>query len=126
MAFNNGTAMDNHIRIVALGNMAVGALSMLAGFVVMVAMGGAGLLSGDVGGALALGSLGLIIGMVVGVLGLPQFIGGLGLLARKNWARYVLIVTSALSLLGFPIGTLLGGYSLWVLTNNDTKLLTAG
>jgi len=38
----------------------------------------------------------------------------------------VLMVTSALSLFGFPIGTLLGGYSLWVLTNNETKMLTAG
>jgi len=118
--------MENHIRIVALGNMALGALSMLAGVVVVLTLGGAGLLSGDVGGAVALGSLGLIIGLVVGVLGLPQFIGGLGLLGRKTWARYVLMVTSALSLFGFPIGTLLGGYSLWVLTNNETKMLTAG
>jgi hypothetical protein len=118
--------MENHIKIVALGNMALGALSMLAGVVVVVAMGGAGLLTGELGSAIALGSLGLIIGMVVGVLGLPQFIGGLGLLGRKNWARYVLMVTSAISLLGFPVGTLLGGYSLWVLTNNDTKMLTAG
>ncbi len=118
--------MENHIKIVALGNMAVGALSMLGGLVVMLAMGGAGLLSGEIGGAIALGSLGLIIGTMVVVLGLPQFIGGLGLLGRKSWARYVLMVTSALSLFGFPIGTILGGYSLWVLTNNDTKMLTSG
>lgn len=118
--------MNNHITIVALGNMAVGALHMLGGLLFMIAMGGAAVFTGDVGGAVALGTFGVILGTFIAVLGLPQFIGGIGLLGRKSWARYVLMVTSAFALLGFPIGTLLGGYSLWVLTKDETRLLTSG
>ncbi len=118
--------MQNHIKIVALGNMALGALGIVVAILFMLGFSVAGLASGELAGGLVLGSIGVIGGAFIAVYSLPQFIGGLGLLARKNWARYVLMVTSALSLFGFPIGTILGGYSLWVLTNNDTKMLTSG
>ncbi len=118
--------MHTHLRLVAFGNIAVGALSALVGFFLMFAFGLFGVVSGDAGVAIALGTFGLVLGVFLALLSLPQLVGGIGLLARKNWARYLLIVTSAFGLFAFPVGTVLAGYSLWVLTNDDTKLLTAG
>ena len=47
-------------------------------------------------------------------------VGGIGLLAYKPWARYLVIVVSALGCLNIPIGTLKGVYSLWVLLQDET------
>jgi hypothetical protein len=43
----------------------------------------------------------------------PALIGGIGLLRGAMWGRIVLGVMSALILLAFPIGTLLGGVTLY-------------
>ena len=50
-------------------------------------------------------------------------IAGVGLLYFKAWARIVGIVLSAIALLGFPWGTILGVYGLWVLFNKQTEQL---
>ncbi len=92
----------------------------------MLGLGLFGVATGEVASGLVLGTVGVIGGLFMVLLALPQLVAGFGLLAGKNWARYVLMVTSAISLLGFPIGTLLGGYALWVLTNSETKLITSG
>ena len=51
------------------------------------------------------------------------FICGYGLLNKKSWIRIPTIVLSGISLFSFPIGTILGGYGLWVILNNDTTEL---
>ena len=52
-----------------------------------------------------------------------SFIGGIGLLHRKNWARILIIIVSCLDLINIPIGTAIGVYSLWVLLQEDTEKL---
>jgi hypothetical protein len=59
--------------------------------------------------------VGFSVGIFMAVLALPGLLAGIGLLKRKNWGRVLAIVVSFLNLLNFPLGTLLGGYSLWVL-----------
>ncbi len=118
--------MHTHLRLVAFGNIAVGALSVLGGVLLTLGMGIFGVATGDAGVAFLMGTLGLVIGVFLMLLGLPQLVGGVALLGRRNWARYLLMVTSAFGLFAFPIGTVLAVYSLWVLTNDETKLLTAG
>ncbi len=113
--------MQTHIKIVALMNILFGALMVLAGAAVAFGVGLLGLTTGDLGGILVLGTIGVLGGLLLVALALPQIIGGLGLLANRSWARYVLIVTSALSLFKFPVGTVLGAYALWVLFNDETK-----
>ena len=68
----------------------------------------------------AFGLFFLAIGTAVAAL---QFAASLALMKYKPWARIAIIVLSCLSLLAFPIGTLLGGYSLWVLFHRDTVTL---
>jgi hypothetical protein len=113
--------MKTHLTIVALLNILFGLLWLLGGIAMTFGLGLLGLVSGDVMGGLVLGTLGVIGGLVFVLLGVPQTIGGVGLLAGKAWARYVLIVTSVIGLFKFPIGTVAGVYSLWVLTHAETK-----
>jgi hypothetical protein len=58
--------------------------------------------------------------LLVGFLSTLGLIGGIGLFAYKQWARYLVIVVAALGCLNIPIGTLKGVYFLWVLLQNDT------
>lgn len=44
---------------------------------------------------------------------------GWGLMQREPWARIVAIIVGILVLFHFPLGTLLGIYTLWVLLSND-------
>ncbi|HMK09234.1 MAG TPA: hypothetical protein VK449_09420 [Anaerolineales bacterium] len=50
------------------------------------------------------------------VLSLPGIVAGIGLLCRAPWGRIMTLVVSVLQLVLFPIGTLLGGYSIFVLS----------
>jgi hypothetical protein len=56
-----------------------------------------------------------LIGTLVFGLAIPGLIAGIGLLARKSWARVFGVVVSALGLVSFPIGTLVGIYAICVL-----------
>jgi hypothetical protein len=58
--------------------------------------------------------------LLIGFLSTLGLIGGIGLFAYKQWARYLVIVVAALGCLNIPIGTLKGVYFLWVLLQNDT------
>jgi hypothetical protein len=57
------------------------------------------------------------------VLALPCLIGGIFVLRYKSWARVLLIVASALNCLVFPLGTLLGAYTLWALLTPEIEPL---
>jgi len=60
--------------------------------------------------------VGTAVGLLMAALGLPGLLSGYGLLTRKPWARVLAIVVGILSLLNFPVGTAIGIYTLWVLT----------
>jgi hypothetical protein len=113
--------MRTHITIVALMNIVFGALLAFGGVMLALGLGLLGITTGDLLGSLLLGTAGVVGGILMVAFALPQLIGGVGLLARQSWARYVLIVTSAIGLFKFPIGTALSVYALWVLFHDETK-----
>jgi len=51
---------------------------------------------------------------------------GLGFVFDRRWSRFVLWPICTLLLLGFPIGTALGAYNLWVLYNTRAAATSAG
>ena len=57
------------------------------------------------------------------LLALPSLIGGIFVLRYKSWARVLLIVVSAVNCLVFPVGTLLGAYTLWALLTPEIEPL---
>lgn len=57
------------------------------------------------------------------LLALPCIIGGIYLRSFAEWSRGVVIVVSALNILNPPIGSMIGGYGLWVLLTPETDPL---
>jgi O-antigen/teichoic acid export membrane protein len=58
-------------------------------------------------------------------LGVPSLIAGIGLLKQKDWARTLAVALAFLALACFPLGTVAGLYTLWVMTQKETEALSA-
>lgn len=112
--------MEKHVTLVAALHIALGALGVLAGAIVFMAVAGGGLLSGDLDAIFITSGVATVISAIIFILSVPSIIGGLGLLKRAAWGRLLIIIISILDLLNIPIGTVLGAYSLWVLLSDET------
>jgi hypothetical protein len=75
---------------------------------------------GDDTAQMVLGFLMVSLPILFGFLSILGLVGGIGLLAYKPWARYIVMVVAALGCLNIPIGTLKGVYTLWVLLQDET------
>ena len=115
--------MQQHITILGWLYVVLGALGLLAGVFVLLVLGGAGLISGDAQAAAVMSGIGLFVAVLVGVLSVPGIIAGWGLLKRKSWSRLLAIIIGALNILNFPIGTALGVYTIWALTQDESQRL---
>ena len=119
--------MREHIRILGWLNVVGGGMMLAIGIVCATAFGVAGMLSGRGEEAMVFGGVGTLIVAIMAVLSLPALVLGWGLLTWKPWARTLGVVLSILHLFSFPVGTLMGGYGLWVLLNDESRrLLEAG
>ena len=121
--------MEQHVKIVAILNIVLGALGLCIALVILVFFGGlAGVVIADEDpdaeqGAAVLGLIGTIGFFVVAVFSIPGLIGGIGLLKFRSWAQTLTIIVSVLNLLSIPFGTVVGVYGLWVLLNKETMAL---
>lgn len=116
--------MRSHIKVVAIVNILYSALGLIGAAVVLFSglFGGlASMFSGSIFGFLAVTAASVGMACVLGALSLFGMIAGFGLLSHQQWARYVVIVVSAMRLFKWPFGTLFGAYSLWVLLNDETR-----
>jgi hypothetical protein len=115
--------MKDHIKIIGILWVILGAFYLcLAFFAFLVFFGVAIIPNLDIEpGILRL--IGIIASSFLGLIGLPQIIGGLGLIQRKEWARILMLVVSFLSLFHVPFGTALGVYTMIVLFNPATVRL---
>jgi hypothetical protein len=111
--------MNDHVKTLGWIYILSGALSLGIALIAMVFIFGAGLLSGDAKAAMVTSTVALGVGICLAVLSLPSILTGRGLLQHRPWARVAGIVLGVLSLPGFPVGTLIGAYALWVLLNDQ-------
>lgn len=58
--------------------------------------------------------LGIVFALLILCVGVFDVIVGFGLWKRKNWARIVTIIFSVISLFSFPLGTIIGGFGIWL------------
>jgi hypothetical protein len=113
---------QNHIRVVSLLTLMGGVLGMLPGLLLLFVAGGLlsfGGFSSSPAETMFAGGIVGIVALFLFMIGLPAVIAGFGLLARKPWARTLTLIIAVFNLFGFPIGTMLGAYQLWVLAMND-------
>ena len=122
--------MVTHVKVLAWLYIVFGILGSLFGLGMMAILsfiGVAGAAS-DPDAWLAAPILGFTdaaLGVFMLLLSLPGIIAGVGLLKFRPWARVVTIVLSALNLMNFPFGTILGVYGLWVMLSDDGSRLFA-
>lgn len=117
--------MDKHITLVAILNLVFGLLQLLAAAIVFVAVAGGGVLSGDPEAMFITSTVATAIAGFLGILAIPAVAAGLGLLARKPWARILTMIVAIFDLFWIPIGTAIGIYELWVMMDDETvKLLS--
>lgn len=57
------------------------------------------------------------------VMAVPITVAGRGILNWQPWAKTLGMLVSAVNMLLFPIGTGVGVYALWVLTDESTEFL---
>ncbi len=62
-----------------------------------------------------------IIGLLVVGLAIPALVAGIGLLARKAWARVFGVILSVFILCVVPVGTIIGVYTIFVLMQDAAR-----
>jgi hypothetical protein len=116
--------MKKHVTVVAAIQIGFALLGLVAGIAVFFALRFAMTQVGeDETGQMVLRFISVSVPLLLGCLSTLGLIGGIGLLAYKPWARYIVIVVSALGCLNIPIGTLRGVYTIWVLVQDETVML---
>lgn len=111
--------MRTHIKVVAIVNIILGALGVLGGLGVLLGGTFGSLMSGSFVGAVAGTATSVLVGAVLACMAGVRVLAGFGLMSGKQWARYGIIIVSALGLFNFPVGTIFGIYSLWVLMSSE-------
>ena len=113
--------MKKHVAVVGAIQIGFAILGLILAVVIFFVMSFArSQVGGDRTGEMVLGFLSISLPILFGFLSTIGLVGGIGLLAYKPWARYLVMVVAALGCLNIPIGTLKGVYTLWVLLQDET------
>ena len=113
--------MKKHVAVVGAIQIGFAILGLILAVVIFFVMSFArSQVGGDQTGEMVLGFLSISLPILFGFLSTIGLVGGIGLLAYKPWARYLVMVVAALGCLNIPIGTLKGVYTLWVLLQDET------
>ena len=118
--------MKQHIPIVGWLNIAHSGIALLVGLFIWILLAGVSTIPEvryEAGAILHV--VGFVFTALMLVIAAPGIIGGIGLLKGHEWARILTIIVSFLNLLAFPLGTIIGIYSLWVLMREETAKLFA-
>ena len=111
--------METHVLILGWIYLLGNAFLLMMGGLALFFFMGIGVMSGELEAAGILTVVGMT-GLVFFVaLALPGIFAGYGLLKRKSWARVLTLVLGVLNLFSFPVGTVIGVYTLWVLLQEE-------
>jgi hypothetical protein len=116
--------MKKHVTLVAALQIGFSTMGILAALIVFFVFSFAGSFVNDVEVAeTVLKFIGSFVPALIILVSLLGLIGGIGLLGYQKWARVIVLIVAALGCLNFPLGTLKGVYSLWVLMQDETIVL---
>lgn len=113
--------MKKHVTVVAAIQIGFSVLGLMIAVAVFFALTFArGFTENDDAGQMVLGFLSISIPLLFGFISTLGLAGGIGLLAYRPWARYLIIVISAIGCVNIPFGTVKGVYSIWVLIQDES------
>lgn len=120
--------MENHIKIIGILWIISGALGLTFALIVSGILFGISYIP-DIGyeAEVILRSVGAGVSIFLVILSVPEIIGGVWLMKKREWARILVLLFAFLNLLNFPLGTALGIYSIVILFKPETiKLFGKG
>jgi hypothetical protein len=115
--------MKQHVNILGWTYIILGIFGIMLAIVLGLFLAGIGMLTGDQVANNILLVIAVIVGGISALLSVPGVVAGIGLLAFKPWARVLTIILGILNLPGFPVGTVLGVYTLYVMLDDETSTL---
>ena len=118
--FNQGVDMEGHVNVVGYLCVGLSILAILIGAFTFVLLAGIGFVAHDEEASFILPTIGFVVALFFCLISVPGIIGGIGLFKRRECARILVLIISALQLINFPIGTAIGAYSIWVLVQQDS------
>lgn len=121
-------SMEKHLRMIGILNAVLGAFGVLVSLAALIAAGGPRgvlLINARIGGSTSTleGYVTLAIIIYLFLMAAPMIATGYGLLKYQEWARNLGMILSIVLLIHIPLGTIVGLYSLWVLTSYEVEPL---
>lgn len=116
--------MKTHVTVFAALNIALGLFGLLgAGFIAITLLLGGAItgLGGEQAAAASMVTVGLFTMGLVLLLSVPCLVLGVMLLRRGGWSRGMGLTAAVVDLVNFPVGTLLGGYGLWIASHDTLR-----
>lgn len=117
----NQQEIGQHIKILAWLHIVGHAMFLIIGGFLFILLTGIGAVSGDAQALAVLTVVGTALGALLAFLAIPGIAAGYGLLKRRGWGRYLAIVVAIFNLVNFPIGTIIGIYTLVILLQNGAE-----
>lgn len=117
--------IELHVGILGWLFIASHLIFLIIGGFVFTLLTSIGVLAGDPQALPILSLVGSMVGGLLTLLALPGIVAGYGLLTRRRWGRMLAIVVGILNLANVPLGTALGGYTLYVLLQEQVDELFA-
>jgi hypothetical protein len=115
-----GIKIEDHLKIVAYIRIGVGSLFLLGAIFLFLICTIPGIAIGDHETMAILVASGTVLSLIPLVLAVWDLTSGIGLLKRRRWARILVLISGALDLFAFPVGTAIGIYTIWVLMQKET------
>lgn len=112
--------MEKHVNVVAALQIGLSILRLIIVAIVFAVLHFAINFADDPDAEFVLSIVANIVMVVALILSVPGILAGIGLFKRKEWARILTLIISVLDLINFPIGTAVGVYSIWALSQTET------
>lgn len=113
--------MQQHVKLLGILFIVSGILSIMFGFMMIAGLSFLGLISGEREAIAVLSIIGIICASFCFVTGIPEIIGGWGLLKKQKWSRILVIIMAIINIFNVPFGTALGIYALWILFKPEAE-----
>ena len=116
--------MEKHVNLVGILWITYGALNFLiALFFFLLFLGISFIPDIEVGTSIILRVVATSLFSMSFLFTVPNIIGGIWLIKRREWARILILIFAFLNIFVFPIGTALSAYTLVILFNNEVVQL---
>lgn len=112
--------MEKHVNVVAALQIGFSILGVIIAAIIFAILQYVGDFVDDQEAEVVLSIVANVFIVIFIMLSLPGIIAGIGLFKKKEWARILTLIISVLDLINFPIGTAVGVYSIWALSQTET------